>query len=78
MEIQKNDLLVRESEAAQIIGAAKSSLKQSRHTGILFGAPAPPFTKLGRSVRYKLSALLKFREQFPEYQNTAQINEETR
>jgi hypothetical protein len=54
------------------IGASKNTLKQSRHTGILFGKPAPRFTKCGRSARYKLSKLIEFRDQFPEYNNTSE------
>jgi|TARA_B110000238_G_C15726363_1_gene268859 hypothetical protein len=40
---------------------------------LLFGKPAPKFIKMGRSARYKLVELLKFRDQFPEYENTSQI-----
>jgi hypothetical protein len=71
--------LLNERQAAIFLGAAKSSLKQSRHTGILFGKTAPPFIKMGRSARYKLSALLEFRDQFPEYRNTSEFKKvETR
>lgn len=73
------DVLLNDKSAAPILGIARSTLKQSRHTGILFGRPAPPFTKLGRSARYKLSALLEFRDQFPEYRNTSEYQkDETR
>tara|TARA_B110000879_G_scaffold199038_1_gene271436 strand:- start:241 stop:528 length:288 start_codon:yes stop_codon:yes gene_type:complete len=69
-------VLLDETSASKIIGAASSSLKQSRHTGMLFGKPSPVFIKMGRSARYKLSELIKFRDQFPEYQNTSQIIEQ--
>lgn len=72
------DHLVTEKQAAPMVGCSAASLKQSRHTGILFGRPAPPFVKMGRSARYKISTLLRFVSQFPEYQNTSQINEKTR
>lgn len=74
-----NDSLLDSNQAALFLGAKSSTLKQSRHTGILFGVPAPAFLKLGRSTRYRLAALLKFRDQFPEYRNTSEYqNEETR
>lgn len=65
--------LLRGQEAAPILGTTCSTLKQSRYTGLLFGKPAPKFIKMGRSARYKLVELLKFRDQFPEYENTSQI-----
>ena len=66
------DTLVSDKYAAPIVGARTSSLKQSRHTGLLFGKPAPPFIKLGRSVRYRKSDLEECRDQFPEYNNTSE------
>ena len=73
------DLLLADLEASRLLGAAKSTLKQSRHSGILFGRPAPPFLRLGRSIRYRLSDLLEFRDQFPEYRNTSEYQkDETR
>jgi hypothetical protein len=67
------DTLYNEREAAPQIGVKPSTLKQARHTGVLFGKPGPSFLKMGRTVRYKLSELVKFREQFPHYQNTSEI-----
>jgi len=67
------DSLLTTVESARIVGAEPSSLKQSRHTGILFGKAAPIFLKMGRSTRYRLSKLLEFRDQFPQYQNTSEI-----
>ena len=64
--------LLTTTQAARLLGAAPSSLKQSRHTGLLFGKPAPTFIKCGRSARYKLSVLIKFRDQFPEYNSTSE------
>jgi hypothetical protein len=65
--------LLTTTQAARLLGAAPSSLKQSRTIGTLFGQAAPPFLKLGqRSIRYKLSALIEFRDQFPEYNNTSE------
>ena len=73
---QLDDFLLSDNEAAKILGAAPASLKQSRYTGDLFGKPAPPFVKMGRSTRYRLSALLEFRDQFPEYRNTSEYRTE--
>ncbi|MDB4567605.1 hypothetical protein N9104_02465 [Pseudomonadales bacterium] len=71
--------LLNERQAAIFLGAAASSVKQSRHTGMLFGKPSPSFVKCGRSTRYKLSALLEFRDQFPEYRSTSEYQkDETR
>ncbi len=71
------DPLLPDKSAAPIVGATPSSLKQSRYTGTLFGKTAPSYLKMGRSTRYKLSALLRFREQFHEYRNTTDMNERT-
>ncbi|MDA1371709.1 MAG: hypothetical protein O2971_13240 [Proteobacteria bacterium] len=67
------DPLLCDQEAAQVLGTTSASLKQSRYTGQLFGKPAPRFMKMGRSARYRLSVLLRFRDQFPEYQNTSEF-----
>ena len=69
------DPLLNDRQAGDVVGAAAATMKQARHTGMLFGEPAPTFVKLGRSTRYKLSVLLEFRDQFQEYQNTSQYGE---
>jgi hypothetical protein len=66
------DPLLSEDEAARVVGSATSTLKQSRHTGMLFGRPAPRFRLMGKSPRYLLSTLHKFRNQFPDYANTSE------
>ncbi len=68
------DPLLGDTEAAKVLGSTNSSMKQSRYTGQLFGRPAPKFIKMGRSAKYKLSTLLTFRDQFPEFQNTAEAH----
>ena len=75
--MNKQDIIIPTQDAARLIGAAPSSLKQSRYTGVLFGQPAPTFIKMGRSTRYKLSVLLEFVDQFPEYINTSQMVSQT-
>lgn len=73
--IKVPDQLLNEKEASNVLSTTAATLKQSRYTGILFGKPSPSFIKMGRSTRYKLSVLLIFLEQFPEYQNTSEANE---
>jgi len=68
------DPLLNEVEAAKVLGSTPSSIKQSRYTGELFGFPAPRYLKMGRSTKYRLSTLLEFRDQFPEFQNTAEAH----
>jgi hypothetical protein len=60
-------------KAAEFIGCAVQTLKQSRVTGQLFGLPAPRFVKLGRSVRYKQSTLQNWCNQFSERRNTGDV-----
>ena len=67
--------LLNSEQAAKILGIQATTLKQSRHTGILLGEPAPPFLKMGRSTRYRLAALREFLDQFPEYRNTSEYRE---
>ncbi len=68
------DPLLNDVEAAKVLDSTSATLKQSRYTGVLFGRPAPRFIKMGRSAKYKLSTLLEFRDQFPEFQNTAEVH----
>ena len=68
------DPILCDVEAAKVLDSTSASLKQSRYTGILFGRPAPKFIKMGRSAKYKLSTLLAFRDQFTEFQNTAEAH----
>ncbi|MCP5330550.1 MAG: hypothetical protein H7A05_06110 [Pseudomonadales bacterium] len=69
------DPILCDVEAAKVLDSTSASLKQSRYTGMLFGRPAPKFIKMGRSAKYKLSTLLAFRDQFIEFQNTAEANQ---
>jgi len=50
--------LVSEREAAKYIGFSVSYLRQSRMNGNLRGrTPAPPYIRIGRSVRYDIADL---------------------
>lgn len=56
--------VVDEKEAARYIGMSVAFLRQSRCDGNLKGrTQAPPYLKLGRAVRYKISDLDKFLEE---------------
>ena len=48
--------LLTTAEAAKFLGWGKSTLEQSR----VYGINCPPFVKMGRSVRYRLSDLEAF------------------
>lgn len=49
-------------------------LKVARSTGLLWGAPAPKFRKVGpRKILYLKSDLDEFLGQFPAYQNNAEV-----
>jgi predicted DNA-binding transcriptional regulator AlpA len=72
--IEHHDPLLNDKEAARLVGSTPNSLRQSRYTGLLFGVPAPRFIKLGRSIRYRLSEILAFRELFPEVDSTTKLD----
>jgi len=56
---------VTEQQAAEFIGMSRSFLRQGRMNGNREGrTPAPPWLKIGRSVRYRLSDLDHWLEQF--------------
>lgn len=72
--IEHYDPLLSDKEAAPVVGSTPNSLRQSRYTGLLFGVPAPKFIKLGRSIRYRFSELLAFRDSFPEIDSTTRLD----
>jgi len=63
--------LLDNNEAAQLLRCSPNSMRLSRHTGQLFGMPAPAFLKMGRNVRYRRETLLTWLAQFNEKPNTA-------
>lgn len=63
-------------ETAKLLGCSPNSLKQSRVSGMLFGAKAPSYIKLGRSVRYEQNTIAEWRDQFPEIDNTGWLPHE--
>ncbi len=56
--------LLDDKQAAPVIGVQPNTLRNSRHTGTLAGVEPPAYIKLGRTVRYELAELLKWRGQF--------------
>ena len=66
------ETLLTSQQAASHLQYSEYTLRLSRSTGILAGVQAPPFFKLGRSVRYKKSDLDNWLAQFETFTNTAQ------
>jgi hypothetical protein len=50
-------LLFQSKDAAQFIDVSDETLRRSRCTGYLLGAPAPKHIKFGRTVKYRLTDL---------------------
>lgn len=59
-------------EAADYLGLSFRTLNNSRYTGLLAGVKAPPYRKLGKSVRYDKNALDKWLAQFKEQTSTSE------
>ena len=55
---------IKTKEAAEYIGCAEFSLRQSRHNGSLYGHPTPQYYKLGRSVFYDVATLKKWMNKY--------------
>ncbi len=51
------DRLLTETEASEIIGFSRNTLRAWRVSGRTSGMLPPPFVKCGRAVRYRLSDL---------------------
>ncbi len=65
-----------EIQAASYIGMSRSFLAQSRMDGHRENrTPAPPFIKIGRSVRYLLDDLNDWLDQFQKLSHLSQLEE---
>ena len=65
--------LLSEKEASHYICMSRSFLRQARMNGNrLNGTPAPPFIKIGRTVRYRLDDLNSWMESFARLTNLYQ------
>lgn len=56
--------LLSSNNAANFLGYSDNTLRNSRHTGTLAGVDAPPYIKLGTSVRYSVDDLNEWLIQF--------------
>lgn len=59
-------------QAAHFLGFSPTTLNNSRYTGLLGGVKAPRYRKLGKSVRYELTALESWLSQFREQTSTSE------
>lgn len=59
-------------EAAEYTGFSPRTLNNSRSTGLLGGVTAPPFRKIGKSIRYSKLDLDDWLDQFEPQTNTGQ------
>lgn len=57
-DLDSSERLLTESEAADIIGFSRNTLRAWRVTGRHHTSPPPRFVKCGRAVRYRYSELL--------------------
>ncbi len=58
-------------QAANYLGFSPTTLNNSRYTGLLGGVKAPPYRKLGKSIRYEQFALDTWLSQFQEQTSTS-------
>lgn len=66
------EILLKPEQAADSIEFSIRTLNNSRYTGMLGGVKAPPYIKIGRSVRYRKSALDNWLAQFQEQTSTSE------
>ena len=62
--------LLKVEEAAAIIGAAVGTLNRGR----IFGGNFPAYVKRGKSVRYKLSTVMKWMDDQEEHSTSSEID----
>lgn len=63
------DVLLKQPAVQQLTSLAASTLEQYRLRG-----GGPPFVRIGRSVRYRLSDVVRFIGELPVFDNTAQAD----
>jgi len=59
--------------SAKYLATTEGNLRLSRHTGVLFGKPAPPFLDAGGKKLYRLSVLNDFLGSLKKYKSTAEL-----
>lgn len=57
-----------------LIAVQPSTARKSRGTGMLLGRPAPRFIRRGRSIRYRLSDVLRWLEDADVVNSTAEAS----
>ncbi|MEW8441732.1 MAG: helix-turn-helix domain-containing protein [Candidatus Thiodiazotropha taylori] len=72
--LESSDRLLTESEAADIIGFSRNTLRAWRVTGRHHTSPPPRFVKCGRAVRYLYSELLDWIGQQSVALTTSELN----
>jgi predicted DNA-binding transcriptional regulator AlpA len=65
------DRLLTETEAAELLGFSKNTLRAWRVTGRPRGNRPPSFVKCGRAVRYRLSGLIEWMNAQPSHTSTS-------
>ena len=68
------DRLLTETEAADIIGFSRNTLRAWRVTGRHHTSPPPRFVKCGRAVRYRYSELLEWMRQQTAVLTTSELS----
>lgn len=69
------DRLLTETEAAEVLGFSKNTLRAWRVTGRPRGHKPPSFIKCGRSVRYRLSQLEEWMGAQPSHTSTTDLGQ---
>ncbi|VUD66363.1 hypothetical protein TDB9533_03570 [Thalassocella blandensis] len=64
--------LLKNREAAAYLGFQHGTLSNSRTSGFLAGVKAPPYKKIGHTVRYDLDDLDAWLSQFDTQTNTSE------
>ena len=63
-----------EAETSQYIGMSRSYLRQARMEGNRASrTPAPPFIKIGRSIRYRQEDVDKWLDEFSKLEHLGQV-----
>jgi predicted DNA-binding transcriptional regulator AlpA len=72
--LEAADRLLTETEAANIIGFSRNTLRAWRVTGRHHTSPPPRFVKCGRAVRYRYSELLEWMRQQTAVLTTSELS----
>lgn len=76
MKNQVSKRLLTEVETSECIGMSRSYLRQARMEGNRKNrVPAPPFIKIGRSVRYRMEDIDKWLDEFSKLEHLGQLDD---